>query len=140
MDVPTQQNPKPATTATAATKPGQPSKATAGPRAIKTEQNKVLKKSLSNNDIQIIPNKADAHKPTKTVSTANTRAQIKRHSPSPTQTGKPKSRSPLRPTSSSAKQPMKPVAKMVATKGKTSEPHAKTAPNNVPWADFLYYL
>jgi hypothetical protein len=142
LDGPLQSYLKPGTALSGAIKPTPAQKLNVGPRAIKTEQNKVLKKSLSNNDIQILPNKSDAPKPISAASNAaNARSQIKRHSPSPTQTqtGKPKSPSPLRPTSS-AKQPMKPAAKMVATKGKVSEPHTKSASNTVPWADFVYHL
>lgn len=102
------------------------SKPPARPRSIRPENAKVLKKSLSHNDIKILPNKSDSPKP-------KTQATVKRHSPSPTQQFKPAS--PKLPASKfSPKSQKAPIVK-----GRISDFQSKPAPSApAPFADLVY--
>ena len=141
LDIPIQQNPK-----LIMAKQETASKPQVIAKVINPGFNKVLKKSLSNNDIQsVVDAKTDVsnkqRQPAMQV-TLKTQTTTKRHSPSPTQQLK----SPSPPREGSAKQSMK-VGASKQVKGKISEFQTKPASGSSnkgstgsppPWADFMY--
>jgi len=137
FDIPTNPSPKLMTLAKQVIPKASP---IPGPKILKHDPNKSLKKSLSNNDLQQISN--ITHIPPKILPIGRPPVP-KRHSPSPTQ--QLKSPSPPRtagPTARVAKQPPNPKAKIGDFQfvSKTSNASPQLSPNpSVPWAEFLYF-
>lgn len=144
LDVPTNPNPK-----LMMSKQPQNVKPPAQPRSIKPENDiKVMKKSLSNNDIHLTANKSESPKPNQPQQQhqrigSRTRPQqiasVKHHSPSPTTTTmKAKSPSPPRGHTSKFSTSKPTVAKPSLPKGKVSEFKGKNTPAAIPpWSDFV---
>ena len=109
-------------------------------KEIKLDQAKVLKKSLSNNDIQITNQTMELHKQPSPMPLAfKSQTVSKRHSPSPTQQLK----SPSPPRSSAGKVPVKAPNRVQGTKPKVADFQAKNTTiaavgsGQAPWAEFL---